>query len=105
MEPELFWSLIIGAVVVETLVAVVHGIQNDARWQYWAGLIGGLIAGELIAINYDIDLFKLVGLDGRIPFVGAVLTGLIISRGSSVVRDVIGKLISWKDQRLGRTED
>jgi hypothetical protein len=48
------------------------------------------------AIIYDIDLFKLVGLEASVPVFGAVLTGLIIGRGSNVVQDVIDRLNAWR---------
>jgi hypothetical protein len=57
----------------------------------------GLLAGPVVAWNWDIDVFKIMGLgDGRVPIIGAILTGLIMSRGGNLVQDLFDRLNSWK---------
>ncbi len=97
MTSEILWSLVFGAIVVETIVNIIDNIkEDDTSWKYWAALVASIVFGLVVSLNYDIDVFKLVGLEGRLPFVGAVLTGLIISRGSNVVSDIVDRLNSWR---------
>jgi hypothetical protein len=103
MQVDILWSVIFGAIVVEAIVNIIQNVQErNASWQYWAALAGGVVVGLVVSINYDIDIFKLVGLAGKVPVVGAVLTGLIISRGSNMVSDIVGRLNSWKAKGLPR---
>ena len=50
--------------------------------------IGAAIVGLLIAFGAQVDLFEMVGLVLVIPYLGYVLTGLLISRGANVVHDI-----------------
>lgn len=97
MEIQILWSLAYGAIVVEAIVNIIRNIEErNTSWKYWAALAIGLVIGLIVAINYDIDVFSLVGLEGRVPIIGAILTGLIISRGANIVSDIIGRLNAWK---------
>lgn len=98
-----FMSVFYGALLVEAIVNIVRNVQavinkyeENPPVSYWIALVLGLIAGVIVSWNYDIDLFKLVGMEGRVPVIGSLLTGLIVSRGSNVVSDVIGRINSWK---------
>jgi len=99
MNSDILWSVVYGAIVVEAIVNIVRQLQTKTTtWQYWASLALGIVVGLVVAINYDIDVFRLVGIEGKVPLVGAVLTGLIISRGANIVSDLVGRLNSWKAQ-------
>jgi len=94
---QIFWAVVFGAFIVEAIVEIIKRIEAKERaWQYWASLAVGLGLGVLVAVNYDIDLFAVAGLEGRLPFVGAILTGLIMSRGANVVSDLLGRINAWK---------
>ncbi len=97
MTTELLWSLVFAAIVVETIVNIIDNLdEGNTTWKYWTALGVSLAFGLVVSLNYDIDVFKLVGLEGRVPFVGAILTGLIISRGSNIVSDIVDRLNSWR---------
>lgn len=91
---ETFLTLLTTALLIEAIINVITNIQEkDTSWKYWASLVLGIMISVLVAYNWDIDLFKMVGFpEGNIPYVGALLTGLILSRGSNVVSDLIGKI-------------
>jgi hypothetical protein len=91
------WSLLVVALVIESLVNIVSNIQEkNKEWKYWLALALGLIGGALLSWNYNVDVFTLVGLEGNIPVIGPIVTGLIASRGSNLVSDFIGRINSWK---------
>lgn len=54
--------------------------------------IGSLVIGVLISILAKIDIFELQGLVLSIPFIGYILTGILISRGSNFIHDLYGKI-------------
>ena len=56
-------------------------------------MVLSLIFGIFIAVAYKIDLLKLVNIESEIPYVGSVLTGIIFSRGSNYLYDLMSKLI------------
>ena len=89
---ETFTTLIVAAVLVEAIINIIKNIkEKETSWKYWASLGVGILVGVLVAFNWRIDLFEMLGMPvGRLPYVGAILTGLILSRGSNVVSDLIG---------------
>ena len=89
---ENFATVIYAAVLIEAIINIVKNIQEKTTaWKYWTSLVLGIMIGVLVAYNWSIDLFSAIGMpEGRIPYVGAILTGLILSRGSNVISDLIG---------------
>lgn len=55
-------------------------------------MILSIIFGILVAVAYKIDLLKLVNIESNIPYIGSVLTGILFSRGSNYVHDILKTL-------------
>lgn len=93
---ESFMMLVFMALLIEAIVNLFKNIDDkNTSWKYWASLIVGVVISTIIAVNWDLDLFKMVGLsDGKIPYLGAGLTGILLSRGSNVVSDLLSRLNS-----------
>lgn len=88
-----FLPYVYGAIIVEGLVQIIANIKEGERsWKYWGSLAAGIALAILVAVAYDIDFFKMLGMETDIPFLGPVLTGLLISRGSNYASDIIGKI-------------
>jgi hypothetical protein len=51
----------------------------------------GLIIAVLIAVLANIDFTSNFGLEISIPYVGAVLSGILLSRGGNYVHDIFKK--------------
>lgn len=85
-----FFSLLFLAVIVEGIVEWIKTIYQKGKFQ-WPTLLA-LAAGILVCIAADVDLFVLVGVPLHIPFLGAALTGILISRGSNYIHDLVSKL-------------
>lgn len=89
---EGFMLILLSSILIEAVINIITNVkEEETSWKYWASLGLGLVLGVAVAVNWNIDFFSLVGFPpGRIPYLGAVLTGLIISRGSNYVSDLVG---------------
>jgi len=97
-----FTTLIVAAVLVEAIINIIKNVkEKDTSWKYWASLAFGIVVSVLITFNWSIDIFRMFGMpEGRIPYLGALLTGLILSRGSNVVNDLIGLINLPRNTKL-----
>jgi len=54
--------------------------------------VGAIIVCLVLSIGAGLDLFQLVEIPLRIPYVGMIFTGLLISRGANFVHDLYKKI-------------
>ncbi|SKA90457.1 hypothetical protein SAMN05443428_11077 [Caloramator quimbayensis] len=54
--------------------------------------IGAIVVGILICVLAKVDLFKLFGVNLSIEYLGYILTGFIVSRGSNFLHDLLGSV-------------
>ncbi len=90
-------SIIVLAFLVEALYSNLRMIwdSNKLNWNN----LGALIVSILVAVFTGVDVFPTLGIGIAVPFVGSVLTGILISRGSNVVYDLlrrVNELLSGK---------
>ncbi|MBQ9959987.1 MAG: hypothetical protein IJP01_06485 [Oscillospiraceae bacterium] len=52
-----------------------------------------VLLGVAVCILYGCDLLAVMSLVTPVPYVGNVLTGILVARGSNYIYDVIGKFI------------
>ena len=50
-----------------------------------------IVLGVAVCILYGCDILAVMGLNASVPYVGNLLTGIIVARGSNYVYDLIGK--------------
>jgi hypothetical protein len=84
------------------LSLVVLALLGEAVWEtakmVWQNgkisidRIGALVVGELLAIGAGTDLMAMVGVPLHIPYVGMILTGLLISRGANFIHDLLASI-------------
>ena len=55
-------------------------------------IVVSLIFGVTVAIAYKLDLLSNFNLNSQIPYIGNILTGILLSRGSNYIFDLLGKL-------------
>lgn len=89
--------LIILAITVEALVE--YGKSIFKKSLNWTQFIAAVLAIGL-ALAAGVDLFEIVGVSFKVPFVGVVLTGIIFSRGANYLSDFMKRI-----QSLGGTAD
>lgn len=58
--------------------------------------IGALIVGLLLAFGSKLDFMEAVGVPIVIPYLGTILTGLLISRGANFVHDIVSSVNNLK---------
>lgn len=56
-----------------------------------------IVLGVSVAILYGCDILEVFGLVTPVPYVGNVLSGIIVARGSNYVYDLIGKSTDAKE--------
>lgn len=88
-------SVIVVAVVAESLWETLKMVWQDGKFSY--DRIGSLIVGVLLALGANLDLFTLVGIDLNIPLLGMLLTGILISRGSNFIHDLLATIGNIKE--------
>jgi len=90
-----FISLTLMAIIVEGLITYLKTffVNGKPQWQMLVGI--GL--GVTVALVYNVDVFALLGIVSTVPFVGAILTGILISRGSNYIFDLINTLQGVKE--------
>lgn len=56
-------------------------------------MLCSIVLGIVIAVAYKLDLPAHFNLKSNVPYVGSVLTRILLSRGSNYVYDLMSKLV------------
>lgn len=75
------------ALIVESLWETTKMFWQNGKFSY--DKLGALLFGELVAVGAGIDFMAAVNLPVRIPYLGMILTGILISRGSNFMHDIL----------------
>lgn len=83
-------KMVIITVLVEGIITYFNEffVSGNAPWQ----MIFSLVLGIVVAIAYKFDLPRYLNMESNIPYVGCILTGILISRGSNYIYDLITKI-------------
>ena len=84
-----FLILFIFAILVEALVSMTLG---DAPVPGWVKKVASIVLGVGVCIVYKVGLIALLGVEGGIPIVDWIATGIIISRGSNFLNDLLVRI-------------
>lgn len=90
------YSILIVSILIEALITYFDDIFINKEF-HWEQLVS-IIIGIFVAIAFQVDLPKVFGLNSVIPLVGQVITGIIFSRGSNYVNDLLTKLNTYKKE-------
>jgi len=85
-----FITLILVAILVEGVVTYINTFFVKGKFQ-WQMLVG-LTLGIAVSLIYRVDVFAMLNISTSIPFIGAVLTGILVSRGSNYIFDLVKAL-------------
>jgi len=84
-----FLILFIFAILVEAIINMTIG---DITTPKWVKKVASIVLGVGVCIVYKVGLIALLGVEGGIPVVDYIATGIIISRGSNAVNDILTRI-------------
>ena len=82
-----FAALFIIAITVEGLINLAKEIVIDKKVDWKK--IAAIVVAVFLVIAAGKDLYALTGVTFTIPYVGLVLTGIAVSRGSNYLSDLL----------------
>lgn len=85
-------DIILLALFTEAIWETLKLIKTKDKINY--DRIGATAIGILIAIAANVDIFSYLGRPLTIKYLGAILTGILISRGSNFIHDLLGSVSS-----------
>lgn len=85
-----FMQLIIVAILVEAIWENIKMVYQGGKLSI--SRIGSLVISIIICVIANVDIFPVVGISMSIPFIGSILTGIVVSRGANFVNDLFSKL-------------
>ena len=73
------------ASVTKALVEYVSTIFEN--WKTFEKRLCSIVIGQILAIGFKCDAFALLGMTSNVPYLGVVVTGILIAGGSNVIYD------------------
>lgn len=83
-----FAALFILAIFVE---GTIEYFVPEAKKGEWVKYLAAAV-GIALAFAYKLDLIAALGATSAVPFVGYVVTGIIVGRGSNYLNDFISRV-------------
>lgn len=76
--------------LIEGIITYINNffVSGNSYYQMFLSLILGIF----IAVAYKFDILKMVNIESDIPYTGYILTGILFSRGSNYIHDVLSLL-------------
>ena len=93
--------IVVLAIVVEAFVEYGKQIGKaflSGAWKTAVTQLAAIVAAVFLCLTANADLFLAVGLEFSWPWLGTVLTGVIISRGANYVSDFVKRLQGVKKE-------
>ena len=91
MENKTF-GIITFAVLIEGIITYLNQFFINGSFCWEMAL--SLVLGITVSVAYKLDLPNYFNLKSEIPYFGCIVTGILLSRGSNYVADLIQKLSS-----------
>jgi hypothetical protein len=88
------FSLIASAILVEAVITYINQffVSGSFSWE----MLFSICFGIIIAVAYNLDLPEYFEMKSSIPYIGCIITGIIISRGSNYLWDILNTVIKYK---------
>lgn len=84
-----FFGLTSFAILIEGIITYINQffVSGSFCWE----MLFSISLGIIVALAYNLDLPEYFNIKSRVPYVGCVLTGILISRGSNYIFDLLSK--------------
>ena len=91
-----FSAILIMAVLTEAVItyAKTFVVDRKIKWQ----MIAAVALSIAVCLAYSLDIPALIGIEGTVPYVGNIITGILVSRGSNYIYDLVGLLKGKKSE-------
>ena len=88
------WALVfLFGILVEAIVQVFKsGVPDTIITPGWLWPAVSAALGVAMCVTAGVDALSALGVDITIPFIGQAITGLLVSRGSSFLHDIWGRI-------------
>lgn len=83
-------QILVVALLAETIWENLKMIWQNGKFSI--DKMGALIISIIVTVCTQIDMFAILNFNIPIPFIGSILTGILISRGANVVHDLLNKI-------------
>lgn len=87
-----YMQLVIIAILIEAIWENLKMIWQEGKFNI--NMLGVLLLSILVCILSRVDIFPIVGISLIVPYIGNVLTGIIVARGANFVNDLFSKINS-----------
>lgn len=78
------------SLMIDGLVSYGRMLVKRKKFQW--RLLATMAVGVGCALVFQVDLFEIAGISAIIPYIGEILTGIMLSRGSSYVFELYTRL-------------
>lgn len=86
--------IILVAIIAESVWETLKMVWQNGKVS--VDKIGALVVALLLAIGTKLDVLSLLNIETSIPYLGIILTGILLSRGSNFIHDLLIKVSSIK---------
>ena len=94
--------IVVLAIISQAVVQQIKNLLRFHKGKYFHDKINfkvlvSMIISLVLCLTYHVDLLVLLGLTASVPFVGQLITGVIISGGASLTHNLISQLLELKN--------
>lgn len=89
----------ISAVLVEAIVSAIKPIWDEEKHSISYSVVWSLAIGIIIALGAGLDVAAAVGVVITWPLVPQVISGILISRGSNYIFDLVSRVRVTSEER------
>lgn len=83
-------NILIFSVILESIITYFKSFFLNS--EFHLTFILSIIFGIIIAVCYDLDILSKTGIKSKISIIGNILTGILISRGSNFIYELVNNL-------------
>ncbi|VYU52824.1 hypothetical protein [Clostridium tertium] len=89
--------------IILTVALIAESVWETLKMTWQKGKlcldrVGALVVSLVICIDIRLDMLSLLGIKTTIPFIGIVLTAILISRGSNFLHDLLERIGQVKNK-------
>ena len=97
---ELFWTVIVLGLLTEAVVETLKLIWDEQKRKLSWSALCSLAVGLAVALAARVSIFELLGIAQAAPqWIGCIVTGILISRGSSFLHDLWKRINAYTAEK------